>query len=50
MCSHRYITSLWQLKKNRYPGNRERSLNYVIENDCTLVRKSLLIVRKGGPH
>ena len=39
MCSHRYITSLCQLKKNRYPGNRERSLNYVIENDCTLVLK-----------
>ena len=50
MCSYRYITSIWQLKKNRYPGNRERTLNYVIENDCTLVRKSLLIVRIGGPQ
>ena len=50
MCSHRYITSLWQLKKNRYPGNRERSLNYVTLNHCTLVRKSLIMVRIGGPQ
>ena len=50
MCGHRYITSLWQLKKNRLPGNCERSLNYVIENDCTLVPKSLIMVGIGCPQ
>ena len=51
MYSHRYITSLnLAIKKNRYPGSCKRSLNYVILNDCTLVRKSLIIVRIGGPQ
>ena len=46
MYSHRYITSLWKLKKIDI---REIAKD-VIENDCTLVRKSLLIVRLGGPQ